>query len=194
MKRHLLPLSLLYLAIAISPCWAQDMATTNKHKKPVMAIAVIHPTEGQSAHGTVFFEQVGQQVKVGADLKGLKPHTRHGFHIHEYGDCSAPDAASAGGHYNPEGYPHGAPTDAERHAGDLGNVESDAEGRAHHEITVDFITIDGDRNPILGKAVIVHSKADDLKTQPTGDAGGRIGCGVIGLANPKTIFDGHKSH
>jgi Cu-Zn family superoxide dismutase len=121
-------------------------------------------------------------VRITADLKGLPPNSTHGFHIHEYGDCSAPDASSAGGHYNPDHHKHAGPNAPQHHAGDLGNIKTDAKGNAHLEITVHDITIDGEKNPVLGRAVIVHEKADDLKSQPTGDAGARIGCGVIGLA------------
>jgi Cu-Zn family superoxide dismutase len=149
------------------------------------AIAVIHPTPGNKVHGTVkFIAQDNGKVRVVADLQGLKPMSKHGFHVHQYGDCSAPDATSAGGHYNPENHKHAGPSTEMRHAGDLGNIESDGKGNAHLDMTVDNISIDG-KDAVLGRAVIVHAKADDLKTQPTGDAGARIGCGVIGVANSK---------
>jgi Cu-Zn family superoxide dismutase len=102
----------------------------------------------------------------------------HGFHIHEKGDCSAADASSAGGHFNPTGKPHGGPDSDARHAGDFGNIEADATGNARYSRTFSDLTLDGESS-IIGKAIIVHQKADDLKTQPSGDAGGRIGCGVI---------------
>ncbi len=149
------------------------------------AIAVIHPTPGNKVHGTVTFTDLGNgKVRVVADLEGLTPNSKHGFHVHQYGDCSAPDATSAGGHYNPGNHQHAGPMVEMRHAGDLGNIEADAKGNAHLDLTVDNITINA-KNEVLGRAVIVHAKADDLKSQPTGDAGGRIGCGVIGVANPK---------
>ena len=140
--------------------------------------ATTQPANGQPT-GTITFTQTGNQVKVTGEIKGLKPNTKHGFHIHEKGDLSAPDLTSAGGHYNPDGHAHGGPTTSPVHAGDLGNLEADAQGNAKYELTVDNITIDGQKNPIVGKAVIIHAKADDLKSQPTGDAGGRIGGGVI---------------
>jgi Cu-Zn family superoxide dismutase len=152
------------------------------HNRSDRAVAVIHPTKGNKVHGIVRFASTAEGVQVTADLHGLPPSSTHGFHIHEYGDCSAPDASSAGGHYNPEHHHHAGPNVAMRHAGDLGNIKADANGDAHLELTLDNITVDGSKNPILGRAVIVHQKADDLKSQPTGDAGGRIGCGVIGLA------------
>ena len=122
-------------------------------------------------------------MKVVADLEGLNANQKHAFHIHQYGDCSAPDATSAGGHYNPEGHQHGLPDAQNRHAGDLGNVQADADGKAHYEITVSNVSIMGHMNPILGRGVIVHAKVDD-GGQPVGNAGARIACGVIGVANP----------
>jgi len=147
------------------------------------AIAVLHPTAGQHCQGVVRFTQDGDSVKVVADLEGLNPGQKHAFHIHQYGDCSAPDGMSAGGHYDPEGHQHGLPPTENRHAGDLGNVEADSNGKAHYEITVSNVSILGPKNPIVGHAVIVHAKVDDA-SQPVGNAGGRIACGVIGIANP----------
>ncbi|MFL6527384.1 MAG: superoxide dismutase family protein [Chthoniobacterales bacterium] len=146
------------------------------------AIAVLHPTQGSNVGGTVTFTASGDEVKVVADITGLTAG-KHGFHIHEFGDCSDPKAASAGGHFNPEHKQHGAPDAADRHAGDLGNIEADASGKAHLELTDKVMKLSGN-DSILGHAVIVHEKGDDLKTQPTGDAGGRLACGVIGVAKP----------
>ena len=144
------------------------------------AIAVLHPTTGSNVSGTVTFTASGNQVKVVADITGLTPG-KHGFHIHEFGDCSDPKAASAGSHFNPTHKQHGAPDASDRHAGDLGNIEADASGKAHLELTDSVMKLSGS-DSIIGHAVIVHEKADDLKTQPTGDAGGRLACGVIGVA------------
>jgi Cu-Zn family superoxide dismutase len=141
--------------------------------------ATTQPANGQPT-GTVTFTQSGEQVKVVADITGLTPNTTHGFHIHEKGDLSAPDLSSAGGHYNPEGHAHGGPTTSPVHAGDLGNLKSDAQGHAHLELSVDNISLGGE-NDIIGLPVIVHAKADDLKSQPSGDAGARIGGGIIEL-------------
>ena len=149
----------------------------------VQAVVVLHPTAGQHCHGVVHFAQDGDSVKVVADLEGLAPGQRHAFHIHQFGDCTSADGMSAGGHYNPEGHQHGLPDTDKRHAGDLGNVQADSEGKAHYEITVDNISILGQKNPIIGRAVVVHAKPDD-GSQPVGNAGARIGCGVIGVANP----------
>lgn len=146
------------------------------------AIAVLHPTSGSNVAGKVTFTAAGDQVKIVADITGLTPG-KHGFHIHEFGDCSDPKGASAGGHFNPTNHQHGAPDATDRHAGDLGNVEADTSGKAHLELTDKSMKLTGSE-AIVGHAVIVHEKGDDLKTQPTGDAGGRVACGVIGIAKP----------
>ncbi len=144
------------------------------------AIAVLHATAGNAVAGSVTFTSSGDAVKVVADMTGLAPG-KHGFHIHEFGDCSDPKATAAGGHFNPAHKQHGAPDASERHAGDLGNIEADASGNAHLELTDSVMKLSGS-DSVIGHAVIVHEKADDLKTQPTGDAGGRLACGVIGVA------------
>jgi Cu-Zn family superoxide dismutase len=146
------------------------------------AIAVLHPTQGSNVAGAITFTASGDQVKVVGDVTGLTPG-KHGFHIHEFGDCSDPKAVSAGGHFNPGHKQHGAPDAADRHAGDLGNIEADASGKAHIDVTDTVMKLTGN-DSIVGHAVIVHEKTDDLKTQPTGDAGGRLACGVIGIAKP----------
>ncbi|HYB99811.1 MAG TPA: superoxide dismutase family protein [Candidatus Limnocylindrales bacterium] len=149
---------------------------------PTKAVAVLRATEGSKVSGTITFTKAGDGVKVSGTISGLTPG-KHGFHVHEFGDCSAPDATSAGGHFNPTGEPHAAPTDAARHTGDLGNVEAGEDGTATIDHTDKRATFEG-VNSILGRGLIVHAKADDLKTQPTGDAGGRVACAVIGVAKP----------
>ncbi len=146
------------------------------------AIAVLSSASGSKVSGTVTFTKVGDEVKVVADVTGLTPG-KHGFHVHEFGDCSAPDATSAGGHYNPEKHQHADRTASDRHVGDLGNLEADASGKAHLDWTDKMLTLRGD-DSVIGLAVIVHEKEDDLKSQPVGNAGGRLACGVIGVAKP----------
>jgi Cu-Zn family superoxide dismutase len=146
------------------------------------AVAVLSPASGSSVMGTITFTKSGDGVKVTGDITGLTPG-KHGFHVHEFGDCSDPKAASAGGHFNPANHQHGAPDASDRHAGDLGNIEADASGKAHVEVSDASMKLTGEHG-IIGHAVIVHEKADDLKTQPTGDAGGRLACGVIGVGKP----------
>jgi superoxide dismutase, Cu-Zn family len=134
----------------------------------------------KTVKGTVEFKQTDDGVEVTANLEGLKKGD-HGFHIHEKGDCSAPDAASAGGHFNPSKHKHGAPDAAEHHEGDLGNLTAGADGKATKTFTMKGITLDEGETSIVGKGFIVHEKADDMKTQPTGNAGARVACGVITL-------------
>lgn len=139
-------------------------------------------TEGNEATGMVTFRRTGDGIAVTAHIEGLQPNQQHGFHIHQYGDCSAPDGTSAGGHFNPESTRHGGRDDDERHVGDLGNLESNENGEAQVEFIDDRLQMDGPHS-ILGRGVIVHAQADDLESQPTGDAGGRLSCGVIGVAD-----------
>jgi superoxide dismutase, Cu-Zn family len=141
------------------------------------AVAEVKPTQGSSVQGHVTFTAEKGGVHVVADLTGLTPG-EHGFHIHEKGDCSAPDGTSAGGHFNPAGKPHGAPDAAEHHAGDLGNINADAAGKAHIDAVFPFLTLAGP-DTIVGRGLIVHASPDDMKTQPTGNAGARQACGVI---------------
>src|SRR5712672_2335342 len=151
-------------------------------QEPTKAIAVLHPTAGNNVTGSVTFTKSGDEIKVVADVTGLTPG-KHGFHIHEFGDCSSSDGNSAGGHFNPTHKQHGAPDATDRHAGDLGNIEADAAGKAHLDLTDKVMKISGPES-IVGLSVIVHEKADDLKTQPTGDSGARVACGVVGVAKP----------
>jgi Cu-Zn family superoxide dismutase len=146
------------------------------------AVAVLKPTQGSNVKGTVRFNETPPKVHIVADLTGLTPG-KHGFHIHEKGDCSAPDASSAGGHFNPDHTMHGAPDAAEHHDGDLGNIVADANGKAHYDQTVNFLEIAVDPKTIDGKAVIVHAGEDDLHSQPAGNAGPRVACGVIRKKN-----------
>lgn len=147
------------------------------------AVAAISPTAAGGAEGQVRFESNEDgSVTVTAHLQGLEPGGEHGFHVHQYGDCTGEEADGAGDHYNPEDHPHGLPEHSrQRHAGDLGNLRADQQGRARRTETVDTLTVSGDRNPVLGRSVIVHRGPDD-GSQPSGDAGPAIGCGVIGVA------------
>ena len=134
--------------------------------------------------GTVEFKETDDGVEVTANLEGLKKGD-HGFHIHEKGDCSAPDAKSAGGHFNPSNHKHGAPDAAEHHEGDLGNITAGKDGKATATMTIKGVTLKEGDTSIVGKGFIIHAKKDDMKTQPTGNAGDRVGCGVITLDEAK---------
>ena len=156
------------------------LAVVSAQADVTKAVAVLSPTKGSNASGTVTFTKVSGGVKIVADVTGLTPG-KHGFHIHEFGDCSAPDATSAGGHFNPSHKQHGAPDAAAHHAGDFGNLEANASGTAHYERVDKTLSLEGG-DSIIGHGVIVHEKEDDLLTQPTGNAGARAACGAIGLA------------
>ena len=148
--------------------------------KTEKAICILYPTQGNNVSGTITFTQTENGVRVVADLQGLSKG-KHGFHIHEFGDCSSVDGMSAGGHYNPQGENHGGPMDMSRHMGDMGNLEADESGKAHLEYIDAVIKLNG-MNSIIGKSVIIHKSEDDLKSQPSGNAGPRVACGVIGMA------------
>ncbi|MBM61958.1 MAG: superoxide dismutase [Acidobacteria bacterium] len=149
-------------------------ATARAQMAQTSAVAVLTPTEGNDLQGTVTFTQTPGGVRVQANLTGLTG-TEHGFHVHQYGDCSASDGTSAGGHFNPHGADHAGPFAASRHVGDLGNSE------ATYDRVDTQLAFEGESS-IIGRAVIVHGGTDDLSSQPSGAAGPRIACGVIGIA------------
>ena len=143
------------------------------------SMATLQPSGGQTAKGTVHLTDAGDgNVDVQIDLTGVPPGT-HGFHIHEKGDCGN-NGANAGGHFNPTSMVHGAPDAVSHHAGDFGNVTADANGEVHTRFTTHSVSLkSGEANNPIGKAVVLHEKADDLATQPSGNAGARIACGVL---------------
>lgn len=145
------------------------------------AICVMAPTEGSTTTGLITFTKTDKGVLIEGKISGLEPNKEHGFHIHEYGDVSAPDGTSAGGHFNPHGADHAGPDDDMRHVGDLGNVKADAQGNATYQRVDQHIAFEGEES-IIGRGMILHAGTDDLKSQPTGAAGARIAQGVIGIA------------
>lgn len=159
------------LAFAVTGCMDEENAGGKK------ARAAMAPTTSLvSASGTVnFFAQAGG-VRVQAALQGLSPGL-HGFHVHEKGSCDSAGAA-AGGHFNPAGHAHGLPDSSIHHVGDLGNIAADANGSAALDKVVPYLTLEGTAS-IIGRALIIHALPDD-GGQPTGNAGGRISCAVIG--------------
>ena len=179
MKTRSILCSFLFLFVVMT---ARAQMTHGSHSEvgPTKAIAVLNPTKGSSVSGAVTFEKTDKGVRVVAKISGLTSG-RHGFHIHEYGDCSADNGISAGGHFNPGGMPHSGPMMEKRHVGDMGNLEADKDGNASLDYVDPMITLTGP-HAVIGYGVIVHEKEDDLKSQPTGDAGGRLACGVIGVA------------
>jgi Cu-Zn family superoxide dismutase len=163
-------LLMLLTAAALAGC--QTMSD-----EPLRASAGLEPTKGNKAIGEVNFEQMGGKVRVTAQVIRLPANREFGFHIHEVGDCSSGDGMSAKGHFNPYGKPHGQ--GAERHAGDMPNLKSDAKGKAKLTVDLDIITLASGPASIIGRGVIVHADPDDYRTQPTGNAGARLACGVI---------------
>jgi Cu-Zn family superoxide dismutase len=168
--------------------WIASCASSGS--KAPQAMATIISESGTKVQGKALFTQLpAGGVKTEVWIENATPGT-HGLHIHEKGDCSAPDGSSAGGHFNAAGNPHASPIDKARHNGDLGNIEVGADGKGHLEITSDLLTVSPGPDSVVGRSVIFHEKTDDLKTQPTGDAGARYGCGVI---LPKGNGDGNAS-
>ena len=151
-----------------------------KAHAPTKAICIMVPLSNSKVSGKVIFTQKGDAVHISGEISGLKPGL-HGFHIHEFGDLSDPKGMSTGGHFNPTGAKHGGPKSEKRHVGDLGNIKANDKGVAVLDITDKMISLHG-AHSIIGRALIVHEKEDDEKTDPTGEAGGRIGGGVIGIA------------
>jgi superoxide dismutase, Cu-Zn family len=147
--------------------------------EPLRATAALQPTKGSKAFGEATFEEVDGKVRVIVFAQGLKPGQDHGFHIHEAGDCSSGDGMSTKGHFNPHGKPHGHPSLGERHAGDLPALRAGKDGRAKLDASADIITVRPGPASIVGRGLIIHADPDDYKTQPTGNAGARIACGVI---------------
>lgn len=146
----------------------------------IVATAEISGREGSTLEGVAMFTEIGGVVKIHVALKGAPPGD-HAIHVHENGDCSAADFKSAGGHFNPDGHDHGGPDSEAHHAGDLGNLTVQDDGTCIYEIESSELTVSEGTHSVVGKAVIVHEKADDLTSQPSGAAGPRIACGVVEL-------------
>jgi Cu-Zn family superoxide dismutase len=159
-------------AAALAGC--QSMSSSGG---PALASAGLKATTGNKTVGEVTFEQLNGKVRVTAQLIGLQPNQEHGFHIHEAGDCSSGDGMSAKGHFNPYGKPHGKGSD--RHAGDLPNLKADKGGRAKMTVDVDILTVTPGPASVIGRGIIVHAQPDDYTSQPVGNAGARMACGVI---------------
>lgn len=204
MKKTSISLCLLLAGLAISQTACNPPAADNAAAKPsaetdahadssdlpagekvTEAVALLQPTQDNTAKGTVTFTQVGEGIRVNVELTGVKGKPgKRGFHIHEKGDCSAPDGTSAGGHFNPHASEHGDPDGDVRHTGDFGNVEVDANGNISAEFLDSHISFVGE-DSIIGRGVILHAGTDDLKSQPTGNAGARAACGVIEATGKK---------
>ncbi len=173
--------------LAWAGCGTTSHSLADKHEQAApfagiaQAVCVLAPTEGNKTAGTVRFVEKDGKVTVTAEVTGLGANQKHAIHIHEFGDISDAKGMATGGHYNPEGHEHGLPDKDKRHAGDFGNLEANAEGKATLTFTVNNLSVAGAKNPVLGRAIIVHAKPDD-GSQPVGNAGPRIAQGVIGVA------------
>ena len=143
------------------------------------ANARLSPTKGNTTTGIVTFKTIGSKVLVSAEIRGLKPNAEHGFHVHEKGDCSSGDGMSTGGHFNPDGKPHGAHGSGANHVGDLPSLVADMNGNAKLTFETTAITVGSGATDVIGRGLIVHRDPDDYKTQPTGNAGPRLACAVI---------------
>jgi len=174
-------LAVVGLGVSLVPAGPAD-----EHEKhgdaelPQEAVVVLMPTHGNDVHGTLVLKQQDGHVHVTGEVTGLTPG-EHGFHIHEFGDLRDPQGKSAGGHYNPHGTMHGGPDDNDRHPGDLGNIEANAQGVAEVDKQAKGLML----HFVLGRSFVVHAGKDDLKSQPSGDAGPRVAVGVVGLAEVK---------
>ena len=171
MKRHVL--SGLCAAVLVAGCAGMQ------EQKEASAVARLEPRSGSNVSGNVTFTQIGDVVRVTGQITGHSKGPK-GFHIHEKGDCSDDKGMNTGGHFNPGKHAHGGPYDPVKHSGDLGNITFNDQGVATINFTVGDIAVSKDGpNGIIGRAVIVHAGSDDMKTDPTGNAGGRVACGVI---------------
>ena len=168
MIRFIAPLA---AAILVSACATSAPGPT--------ATASLLSTIGNATTGEVKFTQKGDKVMVTGLVSGLKPNAEHGFHVHEKGDCSSGDGMSTGGHFNPGGKAHGAHGAMEHHAGDLPSLKADASGTARFSFESGMISVGSGAANVMERGLIVHRDPDDYKTQPTGNSGPRLACGVI---------------
>lgn len=183
--------SWLYASIALAAmagCANQSAkADADEHGMPMghhmmqgMAVASLTPTQGNNVRGMIVFHEMADHVMVHARLSGLAPNSEHGFHLHDVGSCASPDGTSAGGHFNPGKTAHG-PQEAEHHAGDMPSLTANADGVVDQKFMLHGVSVKAGPNSIDGRSVIVHANPDDFKTQPTGNSGPRIACGVIAV-------------
>jgi superoxide dismutase, Cu-Zn family len=180
------------LVILISGCACSDSRKPTTRSNEIAAVGSLETKETKDVKsafvnvkgfkdnkitGKITFTQQPDGVLIVGDVDGLTPG-KHGFHVHEHGDCSASDGSSAGAHFNPTNKKHGGPDDPDRHVGDLGNMVADANGHAHYQRVDKVISLNG-KDTIVGLSIIIHADEDDYKTQPTGASGTKIACGII---------------
>ena len=180
MKKLVVALLALVVPMVLLSANTEEVAVKDGPKK---AVAVIHGFGESKVQGAVHFMAGEDGVMIRGEITGLTPG-KHGFHIHEFGDCTSADPKCHGGHFNPEKKKHGGPNSEERHVGDLGNITADDSGKAMIDMTDKQIALGGSHS-IIGRAVIIHGGVDDEKSDPAGNAGPRIAGGVVGIANPE---------
>jgi len=156
----------------------------------MVATATLKTADGTELGTVTFTQHTDGGTEMVAELHGVQGAGEHGIHVHEVGECSAPDFKSAGGHFNPQGTDHACPPTTPRHAGDFGNVEISADGSGHLDETSDLVTVTPGDTSVVGRAVILHAGRDDCTSQPSGDAGPRLACGVVTLSGDKDITGG----
>ena len=169
----------IYLASGVIAVLSLVACQSMEHGSGQKASANLDSRSGSNVKGTVNFVWQGHDVLVTGNFSGLKPNSEHGFHVHEKGDCSAPDATSAGGHFNPDTKVHGMPGSGANHAGDMPNIKADANGNATYSAKLSGFAVNTGSNGIVGRSVVVHRDPDDYKSQPAGNSGPRIACGLI---------------
>lgn len=158
--------------------------TVSGQTEDMQATAVITNADGQSV-GTATFTEIDAGVKINVQLTDLEPGAR-GIHLHESGVCEPPDFQSAGGHFNPDDQQHGLENPEGPHAGDLPNIEIDEDGTGTLNYVNELITLGDGENSIVdgdGTAIVIHANEDDQVTDPSGESGDRIACGVVMLAD-----------
>jgi Cu-Zn family superoxide dismutase len=167
-----------YAVFSLAGCPPAPAGDAKTGNLPTAATATIEPRSNSAISGTATFEQVDNKVKVVVEVSGAAPG-QHGLHIHEKGDCTDPAGKSAGDHFNPSKMQHGSPDNPVHHAGDFGSITVGDDGKGRLELVTDRLTIASGDNAVIGRAIILHEKVDDTVTQPSGNSGARIGCGVI---------------
>lgn len=183
-KMKLTTLALLILSISLVACSSgkQSKETGSEarmqSKEEMQAASAQLKSPKKNVSGEVTFNETDKGIRVVAEITGLKPRSVHGFHIHEKGKCEGPDFKSAGGHFNPHSDPHSGPGAGKKHAGDFGNVVADDQGKARKELLLSKHELK-DLSMVMDKAVILHANPDDLVSQPSGNAGDRMACGLI---------------
>lgn len=183
-QKHVLIVSLILIAMNVTFCGNKSVAPIHQSTSQSSLPAVMAKMESRSdskVQGTIALTQTSDtEVSLQIDLTGFAPNTTHAFHIHANGDCSDAGAAAAGPHFNPAGTRHGGPEHENRHAGDMGNLVADENGEVHTQRINTLVTLQENvPHSAIGKSIIIHESVDDFETQPTGNAGARISCGVI---------------